>query len=81
MSKKFRAEVKTFRTELYCDCGGQFIHNGMTTSTHPPGYSHSCNACTNVTLEDEKYPKIEYEEVAQSNETDEWSGFTPGSMK
>ena len=60
-------EVRTFNVTLMCDCGGEMRTNGITLTTNPPMYPHTCTACGRTdTLTGECYPTTETVEVGDA---------------
>ena len=66
--KMVKKEVKTYKTYVACECGGEFEYDddtlfrdmlfGMKT-----GFEHKCNKCGKVENFDELYPIEMQEEV------------------
>jgi hypothetical protein len=50
-------EVRTFTVKLICDCGGEYVHNGIVLTSNPPQYPHVCAGCGHTeVLEGEAFP-------------------------
>lgn len=68
-------EVKVFKSATYCECGGELEFTGFKysymnedTTGSETKYWHKCNKCQKeVSLINEFYPQIRYEEVKFNN--------------
>jgi len=55
-----RTEVKVFKVEALCDCGGVLVNQGRKFGSE---FVHRCDTGGGFTRLDKQYPIIEYEEV------------------
>lgn len=63
MSKERKTEVKTFKLQLFCDCGGEMLPTGMCLTSHPVQYPHECQVCKKTeNIFRNRYPCLVYEE-------------------
>ena len=58
-----KTEVRTYRTEQFCSCGGKMKYTGGMLASNPPWYIHKCEDCGENKNFREVYPKIAYEPV------------------
>ena len=64
-----RTQVKVFREELFCECGGTMTPSGMPLTTKPPQYPHVCEKCgKSEIVSGETYPRIVFEKVKRKND-------------
>jgi hypothetical protein len=56
-------EFKTFRVQMFCDCGGEMKPTGMMLASCPPQFPHQCNLCGMRATYDTSYPHLEYKAV------------------
>ena len=59
MEKKYNAE--TYIVKEVCECGGEFVFNGMALTSYPPKFSHTCNKCGKTVHLDRQYPSTQTE--------------------
>jgi hypothetical protein len=64
-----RIYQKPYKVIWICDkCGdGIMEYSGISYSTNPPMYPHKCSKCGNPETVDNIYPRIEYENVYETN--------------
>jgi hypothetical protein len=53
-------ELKAYRAEAFCECGGKFVPSGVALLTNPPKYPHYCNKCNAKDVFPNTYPKVVY---------------------
>lgn len=59
-----RREVRTYLETLYCpDCGTVMKFESETGPYNPGKFVHKCPECGTTSIEDKKYPSIEYEKI------------------
>lgn len=63
MPKEVKQHVRTYRTKMICDCGGEMIAEDIILPTYPAQYPHTCNKCGKREVYDKRYPVIEYKTV------------------
>lgn len=56
-------ELKTFRVQMFCDCGGEMKPTGMVLCSNPPQYPHQCQLCYKRATYETTYPHLEYKAV------------------
>lgn len=57
-------EVKTFKRNIYCsDCGEAFKWTGITLTSNPPWFPHTCPQCKYEVNFREIFPNTVYKEV------------------
>lgn len=54
------AEVKTYRVDAYCKCGGKLKNMGHGITTLKTDWLHRCRDCGMEYWLDRTYPAIEY---------------------
>lgn len=53
-------EVKAYRAEAYCACGGELVAQDHYYPTYPPMFPHVCDDCGGKENLNNKYPRIVY---------------------
>lgn len=51
-------EVKAFRQDAFCECGGILIRTEWVNLTNPPIYNYVCEKCGNKGTSTTRYPQI-----------------------
>lgn len=54
MQQKFKTE--TFIVKEKCECGGEYVFDGIVLTSYPPKYPHTCNKCGKKVYFDTQYP-------------------------
>lgn len=66
-----KKEVKTYIVRLYCNhCGHEMESDGTVLCSYPPQYPYVCPNCGSEITANEKYPKIEYEEIEENKDSE-----------
>lgn len=54
-------EIKKFRIDMQCECGGNFISTGTAQQVgeDPVTYAHFCAVCTTWRMFERSYPRFE----------------------
>ena len=66
--KRTLQEVRTFKERIYCDCGGEYVWNGICLTTYPAQYPHVCSneGCLDkMTMSGQSYPREITQEVGE----------------
>lgn len=58
-----RTELKTFRVQMFCGCGGEMKPTGLMLCSDPPQFPHQCSLCDMQKTYEARYPHTEYREV------------------
>lgn len=61
--KEIKNPIREYVVHAMCECGGEFVPDGMVLMSSPPQYPHICNKCGASVTFNKKYPSIEYEEI------------------
>ena len=75
MQQKFKTE--TFIVKEKCECGGEYVFDGIVLTSYPPKYPHTCNKCGKKVHLDTQYPSTVTEikdEVKLQNNIHEYAG-------
>ncbi len=75
MQQKFKTE--TFIVKEKCECGGEYVFDGIVLTSYPPKYPHTCNKCGKKVHLDTQYPTTTTEikeEVKSQNNIREYAG-------
>lgn len=59
MEKKYNAE--TYIVKEMCECGGEFVFDGIVLTSYPPKFPHTCNKCGKTVHLDRQYPSAQTE--------------------
>ena len=66
-----KKEAKTYIVRLYCNkCGNEMASTGVVHTSYPIQYPYKCPNCGWKTTANERYPKIEYQEIEKDDEED-----------
>lgn len=56
-------ELKIFKVQMFCDCGGEMEPRGFALLSNPAEYPHKCALCGAEKTYKEQYPAIKYRAV------------------
>lgn len=56
-----KTEVKTFKVNAQCDCGGELHNTGLMLKAYPPLYQHRCDWCKKLENLKAPYPRTVYD--------------------
>lgn len=59
MEKKYKAEI--YIVNEMCECGGEFVFDGIVLTSYPPKFPHTCNKCGKTVHLDRQYPSTQTE--------------------
>lgn len=59
MQKKYNTE--TYIVKEMCECGGEFVFDGIVLTSYPPKFPHTCNKCGKTVHLDRQYPSTQTE--------------------
>lgn len=59
MQKKYNTE--TYIVKEVCECGGEFVFDGIVLTSYPPKFPHTCNKCGKKVTLDRQYPSSQTE--------------------
>lgn len=59
MEKKYNTE--TYIVKEMCECGGEFVFDGIVLTSYPPKFPHTCNKCGKKVTLDRQYPSTQTE--------------------
>lgn len=66
-----KTEVKTYLVRLYCNqCGHEMESCGNVFTSDPLQFPYECPNCGSKITANEKFPKIEYQEIEKDDEED-----------
>lgn len=66
-----KKEAKTYIVRLYCNnCGNEMESTGVVLTSYPEQYPYECPNCGSKITANERFPKIEYQEIEKDDEED-----------